>query len=158
MQPDRQRRSWVNLDDTHNLGRYKEGLSPGLRGGQIFVYRNRKISWRPCPGICFPEKVGTAKNLKSRRLNGAFLRDLKRCLGIWHVEKKMKSRWLNGAFWCDLKRFWGLKLNNLFSTQHWKGKYWLFESFSRNNVMDKIWYRNPSESEVIGCCGGDEIT
>ena len=22
--------------------------------------------------------------------------------------------------------------------------------------MDKIWYRNPSNSEVIGCCGGDE--
>ena len=24
--------------------------------------------------------------------------------------------------------------------------------------MDKIWYRNPSQSEVIGCCGGDEKT
>ena len=24
--------------------------------------------------------------------------------------------------------------------------------------MDKIWYRNPSKSEVIGCCGGDEKT
>ena len=23
--------------------------------------------------------------------------------------------------------------------------------------MDKIWYRNPSKSEVIGRCGGDEI-
>ena len=22
--------------------------------------------------------------------------------------------------------------------------------------MDKIWYRNPSRSEVIGCCGGDD--
>ena len=22
--------------------------------------------------------------------------------------------------------------------------------------MDKIWHRNPSKSEVIGCCGGDE--
>jgi len=22
--------------------------------------------------------------------------------------------------------------------------------------MDKIWYRNPLNSEVIGCCGGDE--
>ena len=22
--------------------------------------------------------------------------------------------------------------------------------------MDKIWYRNPSKSEVIGCCDGDE--
>jgi len=22
--------------------------------------------------------------------------------------------------------------------------------------MDKIWYRNPSKSEVIGRCGGDE--
>ena len=22
--------------------------------------------------------------------------------------------------------------------------------------MDKIWYRNISKSEVIGCCGGDE--
>ena len=22
--------------------------------------------------------------------------------------------------------------------------------------MDKIWYRNPSKSEVIGSCGGDE--
>jgi len=25
-----------------------------------------------------------------------------------------------------------------------------------NNIMDKIWYRNPSKSEVIGRCGGDE--
>ena len=24
--------------------------------------------------------------------------------------------------------------------------------------MDKIWDRNPSESEVIGCCGGDKKT
>ena len=24
--------------------------------------------------------------------------------------------------------------------------------------MDKIWYRNPSKSEVIGGCGGDEKT
>ena len=24
------------------------------------------------------------------------------------------------------------------------------------NVMDKIWNRNPSKSEVIGRCGGDE--
>jgi len=24
--------------------------------------------------------------------------------------------------------------------------------------MDKIWYRNPSQSEVIGHCGGDEKT
>jgi len=24
--------------------------------------------------------------------------------------------------------------------------------------MDKIWYRNPSKSEVIGCCDGDEKT
>ena len=24
--------------------------------------------------------------------------------------------------------------------------------------MDKIWYRNPLKSEVIGCCGGDEKT
>ena len=26
------------------------------------------------------------------------------------------------------------------------------------NVMDKIWYRNPTKSEVIGRCGGDEKT
>ena len=26
------------------------------------------------------------------------------------------------------------------------------------NVMDKIWDRNPSKSEVIGSCGGDEKT
>ena len=26
------------------------------------------------------------------------------------------------------------------------------------NVMDKIWVRNPSKSEVIGRCGGDENT
>ena len=25
-----------------------------------------------------------------------------------------------------------------------------------NNVIGKIWYRNPSKSEVIGRCGGDE--
>ena len=27
-----------------------------------------------------------------------------------------------------------------------------------NNVIDKIWNRNPSKSEVIGRCGGDEKT
>jgi len=27
-----------------------------------------------------------------------------------------------------------------------------------NNVMDKIWYRNPLQSEVIGRCAGDEKT
>ena len=27
-----------------------------------------------------------------------------------------------------------------------------------NNVMDNIWYRNPSKSEVIGRCGGNEKT
>ena len=26
------------------------------------------------------------------------------------------------------------------------------------NVMDKIWVENPSKSEVIGSCGGDEKT
>ena len=26
------------------------------------------------------------------------------------------------------------------------------------NVMDKNWYRNPSKSEIIGRCGGDEKT
>jgi len=25
-----------------------------------------------------------------------------------------------------------------------------------NNVMDKIWDRNPSKSKVIGLCGGDK--
>ena len=29
---------------------------------------------------------------------------------------------------------------------------------SKNNVMYKIWYRNPSKSEVIGRCYGDEKT
>jgi len=29
---------------------------------------------------------------------------------------------------------------------------------SENNVMDKIWYRNPSKSQVIDRCGGDEQT
>ena len=26
------------------------------------------------------------------------------------------------------------------------------------NVMDTIWYENPSKSEVIGSCGGDELS
>jgi len=26
----------------------------------------------------------------------------------------------------------------------------------KKRVMDKIWYENPSKSEVIGPCGGDE--
>ena len=43
---------------------------------------------------------------------------------------------------------------SLFSTQHWKGKYWLFLKNKDKKIMDKIWYRNPSKSEVIGCCGG----
>ena len=44
----------------------------------------------------------------------------------------------------------------LFSTQHWKGKYWLFLENKDKKIMDKIWYRNPSKSEVIGRCGGHE--
>ena len=40
----------------------------------------------------------------------------------------------------------------LFSTQHEKGKYWLFlkNKDRTKNVMDKILDRNPSKSEVIG--------
>ena len=46
----------------------------------------------------------------------------------------------------------------LFSTQHSKGKILALSQELRleNNVMDKIWYRNPSKSEVIGRCGGDK--
>ena len=48
----------------------------------------------------------------------------------------------------------------LFGTRHKKGKYWIFlkNQDRQKNVMDKIWDRNPSKSEVIGCCGGDEKT
>ena len=50
----------------------------------------------------------------------------------------------------------------LFGTQYMfkKGKYWLFlkNKDRTKNVMDKIWDRNPSKSDVIGCCGGDEKT
>ena len=36
-----------------------------------------------------------------------------------------------------------------------KSKYWLFlkNKDRKKNVMDKIWDRNPSKSEVIGRCG-----
>ena len=45
----------------------------------------------------------------------------------------------------------------LFGTQHLNGKYRLFlKNSDVKNVMDKIWDRNPSKSEVIGRCGGDE--
>ena len=44
----------------------------------------------------------------------------------------------------------------LFSTQHWIGEYWLFLKNKDKKIMDNIWYRNPSKSEVIGRCGGDE--
>ena len=45
----------------------------------------------------------------------------------------------------------------LFSTEHSKGKILALsqELRSENNVMDKIWYKNPSKS-VIGRCGGDK--
>ena len=48
----------------------------------------------------------------------------------------------------------------LFGTQHLKGKYWLFlkNKDRTNDVMDRIWDRNPSKSEVIGRCGGNEKT
>ena len=48
----------------------------------------------------------------------------------------------------------------LFSTEHSKGKILALSQEVRkeNNVMDKIWDRNPSKSEVIGRCGGDEKT
>jgi len=46
----------------------------------------------------------------------------------------------------------------LFSTEHSKGKILALSQELRqeNNVMDVIWYRNPSKSEVIGRCGGYE--
>ena len=44
----------------------------------------------------------------------------------------------------------------LFSTERGKGK--ILALSRKINVMDKIWDRNPSKSEVIGRCGGDEIT
>ena len=39
----------------------------------------------------------------------------------------------------------------LFGTQYWKGKIMALSQEIRleNNVMDSIWYRNPSKSEVI---------
>ena len=48
----------------------------------------------------------------------------------------------------------------LFGTLHLKEKYWLFlkNKDRTKNGMDKIWDRNPSKSEVIGRCGGDEKT
>ena len=30
--------------------------------------------------------------------------------------------------------------------------------WDKKKVMDKIWYENPSKSEVSGRCGGDEKT
>ena len=49
---------------------------------------------------------------------------------------------------------------SLFSTQHYKRKYWLFlKNKDRIKfVIDIIWDRNPSRSEVIGRCGRDEKT
>ena len=46
----------------------------------------------------------------------------------------------------------------LFSTEHPKGKYWLFlkNKDRKINVMDKIWDRK--SFEVGGRCGGDEKT
>ena len=53
----------------------------------------------------------------------------------------------------DLKKL--VPVVSLFGTQHWKGKYWLFQENkdSTKNVMDKLWDRNPSKLEVIGRCG-----
>ena len=46
----------------------------------------------------------------------------------------------------------------LFSTEHSKGKYWLFikNQDRKRNVMDKIWDRKSSKAEVIGRCVRDE--
>ena len=46
----------------------------------------------------------------------------------------------------------------LFSTEHSKGKKLALSQELRyeNKCKDKIWDRNPSKSEVIGRCGGDE--
>jgi len=53
------------------------------------------------------ERKETAKKiLKSRMLNGAFWRYLKRCFSVGTAEK-IKSRTLNSAFWRYLKRCFG---------------------------------------------------
>ena len=48
----------------------------------------------------------------------------------------------------------------LFSTQHLNGEILALSEELRQHindyVMDKIWYRNPWKSEVIGRCGVDE--
>ena len=46
----------------------------------------------------------------------------------------------------------------LFGTQRLKREILALSQELRwdKKVMDKIWYENPSESEVIGPCGGDE--
>ena len=50
-------------------------------------------------------EVGTAKKiLKTRSLNVAFLRNLKRCFGSWNCWDFFFNRSLNGAFWLNSKR------------------------------------------------------
>ena len=44
----------------------------------------------------------------------------------------------------------------LFSTEYLKRE--ILAKIVNKNVMDKIWDRNPSKSDVIGRCGGDEKT
>ena len=46
----------------------------------------------------------------------------------------------------------------LFGTQHWKREILALSQELRwdKKVMDTIWYKNPSKSEVIGPCGEDE--
>ena len=49
----------------------------------------------------------------------------------------------------------------LFSTEHSKGKHWLFNKnadIPDTNVMDKIWDRNPANWNVIGHCSWDKKT
>ena len=56
-----QGRSWVNVDDTHDWVRYKEGVSPRVKLGQNSLLEIDGGVGGLCHGIRFPVKVGTQK-------------------------------------------------------------------------------------------------
>ena len=96
------------------------------------------------------------------------------CIGQWQSKTTASSiaQWYSAGFECGRSQVQspsqGLRHTKnvikmvpvvpLFSTEHSKGKKMALshELKQENIVMDRIWYRNPSKSEVIGRWGRGE--
>ena len=73
----------------------------GRSVGKIMFTRNRKMigGWVPPTEFLFQKNVGHfEKKLKSKTLNGAFWRNMKRCFGSWNLGETFENKDANWWF------------------------------------------------------------